>query len=195
MSIAELESTWHTAEAQWLPGPAWDAGPAWDPGPRWSSGLPSATSFERAVIGDELRKPMVWCELGGCVAWHADPAALGERDVRIRALAAGWRHDVFGRLICPKCLQRQAFWNARPVVAWIPAVPPAAEWPVPADLAPVPEHSVADSGDDTDSHDYTDSPHDRDEPADHDDERVDAAITRAWRSHPGRHRKDFFTDS
>jgi len=24
---------------------------------------------------------------------------------------------------------------------------------------------------------------------------VDAAITRAWRSHPGRHRKDFFTDS
>jgi len=144
---------------------------------------------ERAVIGDELRKPMVWCELGRCVARHADPAALGERDVRIRALAAGWRHDASGRLICPMCLQRQVFWNAMPVVARTPAVHPAAEWPVPADLAPVPEHSVADSGDDAYSH------HDRDEPADRDDERVDAAITRAWRSHPGRHRKDFFTDS
>ena len=43
----------------------------------------------RAVIGDQLRMPIMWCEMGSCISWHADPAALGEADTRARAIAAG----------------------------------------------------------------------------------------------------------
>jgi hypothetical protein len=56
---------------------------------------------ERAVIGDELRMPVMWCEMGSCISWHSDPAALGEADIRARAIAAGWRVDALGRLTCP----------------------------------------------------------------------------------------------
>jgi len=71
----------------------------------------------RAVIGDQLRVPVMWCEMGSCVSWHADPAALGEADTRARAIAAGWRIDALGRLACPQCQQNDPRYRAaRPVV-------------------------------------------------------------------------------
>jgi hypothetical protein len=71
---------------------------------------------ERAVIGDELRMPVMWCEMGSCISWHSDPAALGEADIRARAIAAGWRVDALGRLACPRCLQNDGrFWATHPV--------------------------------------------------------------------------------
>jgi hypothetical protein len=73
---------------------------------------------ERAVIGDQLRRPAVWCEIRPCVARFDDPAALGEADVRARALAAGWRHDAIDRLVCPACQQRSPQVRAR----YLPAV-------------------------------------------------------------------------
>ena len=70
----------------------------------------------RAVIGDELRMPIMWCEMGSCISWHSDPAALGEADIRARALAAGWRVDALGRLACPRCQQSDGrFWATHPV--------------------------------------------------------------------------------
>ena len=71
------------------------------------------------MIGDQLRMPVMWCEMGSCVSWHADPAALGEADARARAIAAGWRIDALGRLACPRCQQTDPrYWAARPVVLW-----------------------------------------------------------------------------
>ena len=55
----------------------------------------------RAVIGDELRMPIMWCEMGSCISWHSDPAALGEADIRGRAIEAGWRVDALGRAGMP----------------------------------------------------------------------------------------------
>ena len=73
----------------------------------------------RAVIGDQLRMPIMWCEMGSCISWHSDPAALGEGDARARAISAGWRIDAFGRLACPRCQQTDpAFRASRPVVPW-----------------------------------------------------------------------------
>jgi hypothetical protein len=73
----------------------------------------------RAVIGDQLRMPIMWCEMGSCISWHADPAALGEADTRARAIDAGWRIDAFGRLACPRCQQTDpGFWATGPVVRW-----------------------------------------------------------------------------
>jgi len=70
----------------------------------------------RAVIGDQLRMPIMWCEIGSCISWHADPAALGEADTRARAIAAGWRIDALGRLACPQCQQNDPRYRAaRPV--------------------------------------------------------------------------------
>jgi hypothetical protein len=71
------------------------------------------------VIGDELRKPVAWCQLGSCIARFCDPAALGEHDVRARAIAGGWREDALGRLACPDCQQRDPWFRVtRPLVAW-----------------------------------------------------------------------------
>jgi hypothetical protein len=71
------------------------------------------------VIGDQLRMPIMWCEMGSCISWHADPAALGEGDARARAIGAGWRIDAFGRLACPWCQQTDPDFRAsRPVVRW-----------------------------------------------------------------------------
>ena len=76
-----------------------------------------AGAAARAVIGDQLRMPIMWCEMGSCISWHADPAALGEADTRARAIAAGWRIDALGRLACPRCQQDDPrYWAARPVV-------------------------------------------------------------------------------
>ena len=73
----------------------------------------------RALIGDELRIPTAWCEMGSCISYHTDPVALGEADVRSRALRAGWRLDLLGRLACVDC-QRTSPWyrTAYPVVPW-----------------------------------------------------------------------------
>jgi hypothetical protein len=63
--------------------------------------------------------PIMWCEMGSCISWHADPAALGEGDARARAIGAGWRIDAFGRLACPRCQQTEpGFRASRPVVRW-----------------------------------------------------------------------------
>ena len=79
----------------------------------------SAGGTVRAVIGDQLRMPIMWCELGTCISWHADPAALGEGDARARAIGAGWRIDAFGRLACPRCQQTDPGFRASwPVVLW-----------------------------------------------------------------------------
>ena len=72
----------------------------------------------RAIIGDEFRKPVLWCEFGSCTGRYTSQDALGERDLRARALAAGWSHDAVGRLACPSCVQRDpAFLVHRPP-AW-----------------------------------------------------------------------------
>ena len=61
----------------------------------------------------------MWCEMGSCISWHADRAALGEADTRARAIEAGWRIDALGRLACPRCQQTDpGFWASRPVVPW-----------------------------------------------------------------------------
>src|SRR5215469_683012 len=73
----------------------------------------------RAVIGDELREPAVWCELIPCITRYSNSEALGQADVIARAVAAGWCEDVFGRLICPGCQQRAPVWSAAPLVPWI----------------------------------------------------------------------------
>ena len=74
---------------------------------------------ERAAIGDELRIPIAWCEMGACISHHADPLALGEADNRARAIAVGWRVDALRRLACPKCQQSDSwFWTAHPIVRW-----------------------------------------------------------------------------
>ena len=73
----------------------------------------------RALIGDELRMPTTWCEMGSCISWHADRAALGEADNRARAISAGWRIDALGRMTCPRCQQTSASFRAtQPVVPW-----------------------------------------------------------------------------
>jgi hypothetical protein len=78
-----------------------------------------AAATERAVIGDGLRRPIMWCEMGSCISWHADPAALGEADSRARAIKAGWRIDAFGRLVCPPCQQADPhFRSSSQVVPW-----------------------------------------------------------------------------
>ena len=78
-----------------------------------------AETMVRAVIGDQLRMPIMWCEMGSCISWYAHPAALGEADTRARAIDVGWRIDALGRLACPQCQQTDpGFWSARPVAVW-----------------------------------------------------------------------------
>jgi hypothetical protein len=78
-----------------------------------------AQTTGRAVIGDELRLPIMWCEMAACISWFAHPAALGEADIRARAIDAGWRLDAVGLLACPQCVQAAAdFRSPLPVVLW-----------------------------------------------------------------------------
>ncbi len=80
---------------------------------------PAASAPERAVIGDEIRMPIMWCEMGSCISWYTHRAALGEADTRARAIAAGWRIDALGRLTCPQCQQTDPrFWASCAVVPW-----------------------------------------------------------------------------
>ena len=87
--------------------PAVPTGPAARAAPAGPAG-----ATVRAVIGDQLRMPVMWCEMGSCVSWHADPAALGEADARARAIDAGWRIDALGRLACPRCQQTDPAFRA-----------------------------------------------------------------------------------
>ena len=73
---------------------------------------------ERAAIGDQLRKPIIWCEMASCISYHTDAAALGEADIRARAISAGWRIDALNRLACPACQQTAGFWASHQVVPW-----------------------------------------------------------------------------
>jgi hypothetical protein len=74
---------------------------------------------QRAVIGDELRRPVLWCQMGSCVTRFSDPDALGEADNRARAIGDGWREDAFARFACPACLQTSPEFRVKyPVVAW-----------------------------------------------------------------------------
>jgi hypothetical protein len=84
-----------------------------------AEGAAPAAANVRAVIGDQLRMPIMWCEMGSCISWHADPAALGEADARARAIDAGWLIDAFDRLVCPRCQQADPRFRAcHPVVPW-----------------------------------------------------------------------------
>jgi hypothetical protein len=78
-----------------------------------------AQTTVRAVIGDELRLPIAWCEMGSCISWFAHPAALGEADIRARAMDAGWRLDAVGVLVCPQCVQTSPrLQSPLPVALW-----------------------------------------------------------------------------
>jgi hypothetical protein len=79
----------------------------------------SAEIIEPAPIGDALRIPIAWCEMGSCISHYEHPAALGEADIRARAIEAGWKVDALGRLACPQC-QRSGpwFWTTHPIVPW-----------------------------------------------------------------------------
>lgn len=70
----------------------------------------------RAIIGDEIRMPVLWCEFGRCIGRYTSHEALGERDLRARAVAKGWRYDALGRLACPVCAQHDPSFRsaARP---------------------------------------------------------------------------------
>ena len=110
---AWASAAWATAAA-----PAAAVPPASLPGRRTRLRT-SVEITERSAIGDELRIPIAWCEMGSCISHHEDPAALGEADIRARAVAEGWRVDALGRLACPKCQQSDAwFWTAHPVAPW-----------------------------------------------------------------------------
>ena len=79
----------------------------------------------RAIIGDEFRTPMLWCEFGSCIARYTSEDALGERDLRGRALAAGWRYDGLGRLACPSCTRHDPSFLAGRPAASADRYPPA----------------------------------------------------------------------
>jgi hypothetical protein len=78
-----------------------------------------AEMIEPAPIGDALRMPIAWCEMDSCISHYEHPAALGEADIRARAVTAGWRVDALGRLACLQCQESGPwFWTTYPVVPW-----------------------------------------------------------------------------
>ncbi len=77
----------------------------------------------RAIIGDEIRVPILWCEFGSCIARYTSREMIGERDLRARALAGGWRYDAVGRLACPSCVRHDPSFR----VGRVPA--PASQYP------------------------------------------------------------------
>jgi hypothetical protein len=82
----------------------------------WDTYRPAITAHHH--IGDQIRLPAAWCQTPGCIQRHTDPAALGEADIRNRAITAGWRADAFGRLTCPRCQQNLYFHTTTPPVPW-----------------------------------------------------------------------------
>lgn len=77
----------------------------------------------RAIIGDEIRVPILWCEFGTCIARYTSREVLGERDLRARALSVGWCYDALGRLACPSCVRHDPSFR----VSRLPA--PASQYP------------------------------------------------------------------
>jgi hypothetical protein len=115
---AWASAAWATAAAPAAAAPAAPVPPTSLPARRTRLRT-SVEITERSAIGDELRIPIAWCEMGSCISHHEDPDALGEADIRARAVAEGWRVDALGRLACPKCQQSDAwFWTAHPVAPW-----------------------------------------------------------------------------
>jgi len=107
------------------PAPGGDPRPAATAEPEATAELAGAEAPDddattvRPLIGDELRMPIMWCEMGSCISWRTDPSALGEADARARAISAGWRIDALGRLACPECQQTDpGFWATGQVVRW-----------------------------------------------------------------------------
>ena len=87
------------------------------PGPLPDAPAGPAGAAVRAVIGDQLRMPVMWCEMGSCISWHADPAALGEANTRAPRSPPAGGIDALGRLACPQCQQNDPRYRAaRPVV-------------------------------------------------------------------------------
>jgi hypothetical protein len=83
----------------------------------------------RAVIGDSLRLPVIWCEMPRCISWSCDPASAGFGDSRRSAIDAGWRTDALGRFACPECQQsRSDYRTPRPVTCHHPEVPRRWYW-------------------------------------------------------------------
>ena len=80
--------------------------------------LPPVPVTERAVIGDELRLPVIWCEMPQCINRRLDREAAGEHDARTRAHDAGWRTDALGRLACPGCQQTRADYRTPQPLTW-----------------------------------------------------------------------------
>ena len=74
----------------------------------------------RAIIGDEIRVPVLWCEFGACIARYSSRDALGERELRARALDAGWCYDALGRLACPRCARHDPAFRVRPAGQYPP---------------------------------------------------------------------------
>ncbi|HTQ93418.1 MAG TPA: hypothetical protein VMK84_28375 [Streptosporangiaceae bacterium] len=127
--LAEIRDDGHARPASddhARPAPGGDPRPEPAAGPEAAAGPePVAEALDhdaptaRAVIGDELRMPIMWCEMGSCISWRTDPSALGEADARARAIGAGWRIDALGRLACPQCQQTDpGFWATSRVVRW-----------------------------------------------------------------------------
>ena len=98
--------------------PAPPAFPALQAAPEPRPVLAEVPVTERAVIGDELRLPIIWCEMPQCINHHLDREAAGERDARTRAHDAGWRTDALGRLACPGCQQTRADYRTPQTVTW-----------------------------------------------------------------------------
>jgi hypothetical protein len=116
--LAELRDE-EPAEAPGDPRPeAVAAAPVNRPAARAQTTAHAETTV-RAVIGDQLRMPTAWCELGTCISRHTHPGALGEADIRARAIGAGWCIDALGRLACPRCQQAAPeFRSPLPVALW-----------------------------------------------------------------------------
>jgi hypothetical protein len=116
MTIATFTHTGPAPLDGYQPAPA--TFPALQAAPEPRPVLAPVPVTERAVIGDELRLPIIWCEMPRCISWHRDPASAGERDARTRAHDAGWRTDALGRLACPDCQQTRADYRTPQPVTW-----------------------------------------------------------------------------
>jgi hypothetical protein len=103
----------HTGMPRHTPPPVPGPGPAAAAGPAARAANPEDLAG-LAVIGNRLRVPVAHCEAGRCMARYEDPSALGEADVRARAIAAGWRETMTGMLTCPSCQQRAPWPGFRP---------------------------------------------------------------------------------
>lgn len=100
--------------------PRFDGSPDQEREPVASHADPLAAAFEiteRSVIGDELHRPIIWCQIDSCISSFSDPRALGEADNRNRAFKAGWREDNLGRMVCQVCLQHSPQFRATHPIA------------------------------------------------------------------------------